>query len=53
MYGAQTIEYKLKSDEGWKIDLEDIEEKMDESVKLLVLINPNNPTGNVANTQDI
>ena len=53
MYGAQTIEYKLKSDEGWKIDLEDIEEKMDESVKLLVLINPNNPTGNVANSQDI
>ena len=53
MYGAQTIEYKLKSDEGWRIDLEDIEEKMDESVKLLVLINPNNPTGNVANSQDI
>lgn len=53
MYGAQTIEYKLKADEGWKIDLEDIEEKMDESVKLLVLINPNNPTGNVANSQDI
>lgn len=53
MYGAQTIEYKLKSNEGWSIDLEDIEEKMDESVKLLVLINPNNPTGNVANSRDI
>ena len=53
MYGAQTIEYELKSDEGWIIDLDDIEEKMDESVKLLVLINPNNPTGNVANSQDI
>lgn len=53
MYGAETIEYKLKSDEGWKIDLDDIREKMSEDVKLLVLINPNNPTGNVAGPEEI
>ncbi|MEE2747585.1 MAG: aminotransferase class I/II-fold pyridoxal phosphate-dependent enzyme [Candidatus Thermoplasmatota archaeon] len=53
MFGAQTIEYGLDSDDGWKIDFEDIEQKMDESVKLLVLINPNNPTGNVATGPEI
>lgn len=53
MYGAETIEYKLRPNDGWKIDLEDIESKMDESVRLLVLINPNNPCGSVAGKQEI
>ncbi len=53
MYGASTIEYKLKSDDGWKLDFSDIEGKMDDSVRLLVLINPNNPTGNVAGEEEI
>jgi len=53
MYGAKTVEYRLKSSEGWKIDLEDISNKMNNSVKLLVLINPNNPTGNIATSSEI
>ena len=53
MFGATTIEYGLKSDDGWSIDLDDIEEKMDDDVRLLVLINPNNPTGNVAGVEEI
>lgn len=53
MYGATTIEYSLKSDDGWAIDLDDIESKMDSDVRLLVLINPNNPTGNVAGVDEI
>jgi len=53
MYGATTIEYSLKSDDGWAIDLADIESKMDSDVRLLVLINPNNPTGNVAGADEI
>ena len=53
MYGATTIEYGLKSDDSWSIDLDDIESKMDDSVRLLVLINPNNPTGNVASKEEI
>lgn len=53
MYGAQTIEYKLKPDDGWSLDFDDIEEKMDEDVRLLVLINPNNPCGNVAGKDEI
>jgi len=53
MYGAKTIEYKLKSDDGWRVDFDDVEEKMDDDVRLLVLINPNNPCGNVANSEEI
>jgi len=53
LFGAQTVEYRLDADDGWRVDFADIESKMDESVRLLVLINPNNPTGNVANAEDI
>lgn len=53
MYGAETIEYELQSDKGWSLNFEDIESKMDESVRLFVLINPNNPTGSVAGREDI
>ena len=53
MYGAETVEYSLQHDNGWSIDIEDIKGKMDESVRLLVLINPNNPTGNVATKEEI
>jgi len=53
MFGASTVEYKLDSSDNWRIDLEDIKSKMDNSVRLLVLINPNNPTGNVASAEEI
>ncbi len=53
MFGAETIEYKLKPDDGWSVDFDDIEEKMDEHVRLLVLINPNNPCGNVSGKDEI
>ena len=53
MYGAQTVEYKLKPNDGWRLDFDDIEAKMNESVKLLVLINPNNPTGSFVEKRDI
>ena len=53
MYGATTVEYKLDSNDGWRIDFDDVRRKMDDSVRLLVLINPNNPTGNVPTTHEI
>jgi|TARA_B100001750_G_scaffold233113_1_gene232949 aspartate/methionine/tyrosine aminotransferase len=53
LYGAETIEYTLDSEDEWRVDLEDIEAKMDDDVRLLVLINPNNPTGNVASADEI
>ena len=53
MYGASTEEYRLDPDNAWRIDIEDIERRMTDRVRLLVLINPNNPTGNVAGAEDI
>ena len=47
VFGGKTIEYKLDSENGWAIDIDDLRSKMNDRVKLLVLINPNNPTGNV------
>ena len=52
MYGAETVEYVLKSDDGWHLDFDDIEEKMNDRVRLLVLINPNNPCGTVCGADD-
>lgn len=51
LFGASTIEYRLDSEDGWNPDLQDIRDKMDDSVRLLVLINPNNPTGGIADKQ--
>ena len=53
MYGASTVEYKLHADNGWKPDFDDIESKMDDDVRLLVLINPNNPCGSVCGAEDV
>ena len=53
MYGAETIEYRLDSGDGWSLDFDDIEAKMNEEVRLFVLINPNNPTGAVVGQDDV
>ena len=53
MFGAKTLEYMLKPDDEWRLDFDDIESKMSEDVKLLVLINPNNPCGAVVGKDEI
>ena len=53
MYGAETIEYELQSNDGWTLNFEDIESKMNDNVRLFVLINPNNPTGSVAGASEL
>ena len=53
MYGATTIEYRLNSKNGWRVGIEDIAAKMNERTRLLVLIDPNNPTGNVCEPHEI
>ena len=53
MYGATTVEYQLHQSDGWKPDFDDIASKMDDDVRLLVLINPNNPCGSVCGAEDV
>jgi|TARA_B110000116_G_scaffold268017_1_gene281332 alanine-synthesizing transaminase len=53
LYGGSTVEYRMDSQNGWYPDLDDIRAKMDESVRLIVLINPNNPTGGIVDERII
>ena len=53
VYGGKTVEYRLDPNNGWSIDIEDLKSKMNDRVKLLVLINPNNPTGNVIKKSEL
>ena len=53
LFSGKTVEYRLDPDNGWSIDFEDLESKMNDRVKLLVLINPNNPTGNVISKEEL
>tara|TARA_B000000475_G_scaffold191676_1_gene154987 strand:- start:95 stop:1315 length:1221 start_codon:yes stop_codon:yes gene_type:complete len=53
VYGGKTVEYRLDPDNRWSIDMEDLRSKMNDKVKLLVLINPNNPTGNVISEDEL
>nr|HDO81538.1 aminotransferase class I/II-fold pyridoxal phosphate-dependent enzyme [Candidatus Bathyarchaeota archaeon] len=39
--------YSCLEDEGWTPDVDDLRSKMDENVKAVFLINPNNPCGSV------
>jgi len=45
--GYEHLSYKLDPDNGWKIDLEDIENKVkyNDAVAGILVINPDNPTG--------
>lgn len=39
--------YYLDEEDGWQPDLADIKNKIDDKTKVIVLINPNNPTGSL------
>ena len=53
MTGAITEEYMLDSDDSWRVKIDDIKIRMNDDVRILVLINPNNPTGNVMTPDEI
>ncbi len=45
MMGGTPVPLWLRENEGWRIDLEEIKEKVSHKTKLIALCNPNNPTG--------
>ncbi len=45
--GGEPIHYKCDEDNHWFPNIEDMESKINENTKAIVLINPNNPTGSV------
>ena len=42
---AEIVAYRCIEDDGWKPDVDDIRMKLTANTKLVVVINPNNPTG--------
>lgn len=45
--GGSAVHYRCDESEGWLPDLDDIEAKVSDRTKAIVVINPNNPTGAV------
>lgn len=46
-FGAKDNYYFLNEEEGWQPDVQDIRKSVNNKTKAIVVINPNNPTGNV------
>jgi tyrosine/nicotianamine family aminotransferase len=47
------VTYRTKEENGWSPDLEDLERKITEKTRLIVVVNPNNPTGSVYSKQEL
>ena len=47
MAGAVPVSYRLLEENNYQIDLDEIESKITDKTKVLILITPNNPTGGV------
>lgn len=45
--GGTAVHYRCDEDNGWIPDLEDLQSKLSDRTKAIVIINPNNPTGAV------
>ncbi len=43
--GGKAVHYRCNEDDNWQPDLADIESKISDRTKGIVIINPNNPTG--------
>lgn len=41
--------YYLDEENGWQPDIDDIKSKINDRTKAIIIINPNNPTGSIAN----
>ncbi len=51
--GAEANPYYLDEDNGWQPDAADMEAKVNEKTRAIVIINPNNPTGSIADVETL
>ncbi|HOW26939.1 MAG TPA: pyridoxal phosphate-dependent aminotransferase [Elusimicrobiota bacterium] len=51
--GVQTVPYELNESALWKINLDDLESKVNYKTKGIILVSPHNPTGAVMTEQEI
>ncbi len=51
--GAKEVGVALGEEEGYRLDLEVLKEKVSPNAKMIVLCNPNNPSGTVYNREEL
>lgn len=51
--GGTPVHYLTDESDGWQPDLDDLESKVSDRTKAVVVINPNNPTGAVYSTESL
>jgi aspartate/methionine/tyrosine aminotransferase len=52
-FDGEPVTYRTIKDRGWAPDLVDLERKITERTRLIVIINPNNPTGSVYSRNEL
>lgn len=52
-FEGRPVTYRTIEERGWAPDLADMERKITERTKLILIINPNNPTGSVYSKTDL
>ena len=53
LLGAKAISVPLKEEEGFRLDLDAFRDKVTDRTKMVVLTNPNNPTGTVFTREEL
>ena len=51
--GAQTKLLRTEMEDGWKVDLDKLENLIDKNTKMIILNNPNNPTSKVMDAETL
>jgi len=51
--GAQTKLLRTEMENGWKVDLDQLESLIDENTRMIILNNPNNPTSKTMDAQTL
>jgi tyrosine/nicotianamine family aminotransferase len=52
-FGGKAVTYRTIEEKNWAPDLLDLESRINNRTRLIVIINPSNPTGSVYSSQDI